>query len=786
MSKSQKARKRAVFISFPIMTAGMFACVGNSQAQQIAQDAVPETVVITGTLFNPDVAPAKASVNTEEPQTVITKSYIEDSIVPTADYVTILAITPSLTGQDISGPGLSDGSVKNTLRGLPDGMFGMTFDGIPFGDTNGPSHHSVSYFPGSAIGAIEVERGPGNAGNLGAGTYGGSINLYSEPLIDNMRAKAQATYGSWNTIQEVLNFQTGSIPELNNTRLLINFDNLDSDGALTDQHIDKKNVLLKIEDEIAPNWVLTVFGNYESLLEKLDDNNGATPAQVATFGKNFALQNTDRSLPTFIDYNWTNKYTDLDYVRLRGDADVFKIDNEAYTYAYVNHTFSPRSILQTITDINNHTAEGLGTIVNGVKQPADVPGYEKLNEYRVWGDTFRVNTDYDFGWLTGQVRAGVWLEAAATERVHNDYDITLCNQQGINPWKAIATTCEDSSLFPKSAKLLTPAQTGQANLNYAGYSEFVEHSGWDQEEPFVEVDIMPIPELTITPGYKWVNWVHRENAPLTPKLLAPLNTHFTTERSLPFLEANYKIMPNWSVYAQYAQGIYVPDISSFEVKNTVSEFPKAETTTNYQVGSVYYADNFTIDGDFYYIPINNNIVSVPCQQVGGVIGDTCFVNTGQALYKGVEGETTYAFTNGVMGGLLNGLVVFANGSINSGKSNGLYVKQASTWTAASGLIYKMAPWKFSLIAKGVGPQYSDNSDIQFYKVHAYSNLDTSISYALGWFEVSVSVNNVLGTRSILAITENDPTPPLPRLSSTDQYYFQPARSVFITLKAVVQ
>ena len=30
-----------------------------------------------------------------------------------------------MTGMDINGPGLSDGGVKNTLRGLPDGNFGM-------------------------------------------------------------------------------------------------------------------------------------------------------------------------------------------------------------------------------------------------------------------------------------------------------------------------------------------------------------------------------------------------------------------------------------------------------------------------------------------------------------------------------------------------------------------------------------------------------------------------------------------------------------------------------------
>ena len=59
--------------------------------------------------------------------------------------MTILSIDPSMTGGDPNGPGLSDGGAKNTLRGLPDGT--AQYDDIPFGDTNGPTHHNISYFP---------------------------------------------------------------------------------------------------------------------------------------------------------------------------------------------------------------------------------------------------------------------------------------------------------------------------------------------------------------------------------------------------------------------------------------------------------------------------------------------------------------------------------------------------------------------------------------------------------------------------------------------------------------
>src|SRR5215469_13942420 len=190
---------------------------GPALAQQIAVNDPTtgqplETVVVTGTAqFNTDAAPAKASLSTMEPETIINKSYIDNYVAPQADYVTILAIVPSMTGGDPNGPGLSDGGAKNTLRGLPDGSFNMTYDGIPFGDTNGPTHHNISYFPSSTIGSIDVDRGPGNAGNLGSNTYGGTIKLFSEGLGDDFHAKAQGSYGSFNTAVGVLNVQSGDI-----------------------------------------------------------------------------------------------------------------------------------------------------------------------------------------------------------------------------------------------------------------------------------------------------------------------------------------------------------------------------------------------------------------------------------------------------------------------------------------------------------------------------------------------------------------------------------------------
>ncbi len=271
--------------------------------------------------------------------------------------------------------------------------------------------------------------------------------------------------------------------------------------------------------------------------------------------------------------------------------------------------------------------------------------------------------------------------------------------------------------------------------------------------------------------------------------VVPVFASFTTTRDLPFLTANYKIEPSWSVYAQYAQGIYVPDISSFEQKVPSKTFPKAQTSTNYQVGTVYYADNFTLDGDLYYIGVNNNISFQLCNAppLNGPAGFTCAINTGTATYKGVEGEGTYAFD-----GELDGLAAFANASLISGKSGGLWLKQVPMWTAAAGLTYKSGDYKVSLIDKLVGQQYSDNTDSHFYKLGAYHNMDFKGSITLtDNLEVSAGVYNVFNSQYLLAVGIVDKNPIgganvsdiAARGGSQDTYAFQPSRNYQITLRA---
>ncbi|MBL7395922.1 TonB-dependent receptor, partial [Escherichia coli] len=80
---------------------------------------------------------------------------------------------------------------------------------------------------------------------------------------------------------------------------------------------------------------------------------------------------------------------------------------------------------------------------------------------------------------------------------------------------------------------------------------------------FGEFEIRPIDSLAITPGVKYVHFTRGVDALVNQKSRSPIDTSQTWTKTLPFLTANWAAMTNWSFYAQYAQGMYVPDLSSF-------------------------------------------------------------------------------------------------------------------------------------------------------------------------------------------------------------------------------
>jgi hypothetical protein len=135
---------------------------------------------------------------------------------------------------------------------------------------------------------------------------------------------------------------------------------------------------------------------------------------------------------------------------------------------------------------------------------------------------------------------------------------------------------------------------------------------------------------------------------------------------------------------------------------------------------------------------------------------------------------------------LSGLSVFANGALMSSKAQGgLWEPNAPAYTLAGGLIYsqsKQGGWRFSLIDKLVGQQYSDVSDFKLYELAAYNDLSATIGYSFSKFDLSVSADNLLGSRAATLITEGGTTPQPNTATSSDQYFYQAPMSVMMAIR----
>ncbi len=768
-----------------------------------------QEVIVTATKGKAaDAAPVKSSLMATEPEAVITRKFIEESAPRVGDYTTTAILAPSMsTTPNPNGPGATDGA-KISLRGFADGQFNVTYDGIAWGDTNGPSHHSNSFFPSSVIGGVVIDRGPGRASDLGQANFGGSVNLFSLPFEDTLGLRQTATIASYQTYQSVTTVATGPVKQLHDANFVFNFMEYKTKGYLTQSPSDGQNQFIKGFLPLNNKWSITaLFTRNEDEYNQGDASASATVAQTELYGKRFALQNTDPTVGTYAAYNYTRKQTDFEYIRLNGDfGHGLTMEDTVYSYYYANHTLSANSNAGLTVGSPGYTGlAAVTTFANNVptaKYPAagkgytststGVPGYTKRNEYRVIGDILKFHQDTPWGKLT----VGTEYETADTRRERFDYDLGPGLGLGVSDFREKAAVFANAST---AGHCNYPIQASngacEAPLNIA-YSEF---SGWDQWQPFAEFDWKPTDQITITPGVKYVNFKLHVHAPelAVSGSIQPSYVVNTFTKTLPFLTANYRFRSNWSFYAEYAQGFLVPDISSFYVNTPQNNKVVPQESTNYQIGTVLSFGKFTFDGDLYYIDFKHKIQSI----TDLTTNETYTTNSGAATYKGIELQGTYL--------LPYGFSAFGNFSVNQalGKDdpnatlgNGHQLAKAPRGTAAIGLRYeKNGVFRgddaivTNLNTKWIGQQLTNaasNTTRTTGLINSFNETNWTTTYKINRYSVEFQVLNLFDHTDITSLKGKAlqtgtvlPAYTVAQGGSANVFTYQTGRSFQLTFKA---
>ncbi len=724
----------------------------NSDTDQAKARSLDPVLVTAQALKGPQSAPSQGSLVATQPQSIVGADFIQNNDAPAANYTDIIKFTPSVWTVDPNGPGLME-NLGTSIRGFQDGQFNVTLDGIPWGDSNDFTHHSTSYFMSQDLSNVVVDRGPGNAATVGDATFGGTIYMQSADPAKTMGLTTLLSFGSFNTQLYGVRADTGELSEWGGTRAFLSVKQLSSDGYLTGAPLNRTNTFLKIIQPVNDFTDITLVSNLNKL--KQSPPVGATPAQLAAFGVNYAYNN-DQNSQGYYNYNVDKITTDYEYIGLNSKFNGWTVDNKLYTYAYFHDGWNG----EDVGGVLPNGGLGAGDFPNGtVNGPNNVPGEELTNNYRSVGDILRLSYDLGFG----EAQFGGWFDHQSNLRELTEIDFT--DHQAYNPINTIPV----------------------GGLPEAAYTDRLQHNQLFSREAYGQFIWHVIKDLDVTAGDKYVNFERVIVAPVNQSTGLPLDYSQTWTRNLPSVDAHYKIMDNWSAYAQWSKGFLAPNLNVLYVDDPGRNTLQPQATTNVQVGTTWVGEAFNVSLDAYTINFSNEIAATTV--VVGGIPFKQFENLGAVKYKGVEAEGTYAVGFG--------LSVYANATVNSARLtdqpqaslNQTWVPETPNRTAALGLLYNQGPVQASLIDKYVGVRYGDTGDA--YRLSAYSTADAAVNYvfnqsfmALKNAKVGVTVQNIADRKSVYFLNGyTGGSTPAGYVNGNPLFFTLPGRSFQVNLSA---
>jgi iron complex outermembrane receptor protein len=703
------------------------------------------------------LAPVKSVLDAGSARTEITSNYVSEYTSPVTDFADIIQAAPGTVSYTTNGIG--NGQAKIFFRGFVDDDYTMTWDGVPFNDSNDPSHHSWAYIPAAGIGYVDFDRSPGTASDIGPSNFGGSIHFFSPRLSDQPHIRIQGTYGSWNTYQILGDINSGAFLK-GKAHFWLNSDYQSSDGYQTNSPKQDVAATAKFVYKFSDRTDLTVVGS--NIILDAYNNNDPTRRQLFHHGDNYLYDanrlNADGTYnANFWGFSTYHVPSFFDIITFNHDfGKGWKLDSKSYTYGYSNHQH-----YQNTTD-NDQITDSLLTkkieeAVGGDDQPAGAnydkkpTGVDKLNQYARGGEIAALS--YATKW--GVLRVGNWFE----------YTNTLRYQVYTDP-----ITWVDS--------------------RYISNIKFHEHFYTYAVQPYAEFQLVSIPHWTITAGVKdahyqmdLTQWADGKTvgalgcpAGSTPVSCTNSVKHSQDYNSiLPSFEANYRINKNWSAYGQYGRGSIAPFSSVFDTTGAqVAVTPPPTIANTYQGGTVVKLNRLAFDADAYHIHFTNTY-STYTPSSGANQGFTYYYANPDSNTNGFEAEGNYALTHS--------LSFNANGTFGIAKYEAAAAKAATAtapataatpvaWVASAphdteslGMTYTEKGLDFGIFGKRVGTRWADISNYHqtvaedpFWMSNVFVNYSVRGDSMFAGSKIKLSINNIFDDHSIVSIgAANDGT-----------------------------
>ncbi len=707
-----------------LISLGLVVSMGGTGLAAPAQADDPVEVVTVRSGVGTE-APSGQPAGATEPTSVVGQAALGRTVAPTGNYDDALRLTPSVLDVSPNGPGLGEAQVL-TIRGFTDGQYDVTFDGIPFADSDDFSHHSSAYFSLRDLAEVSVDRGPGDAARIGDATFGGTVALRSIAPSATGTVSPTGSIGGFATRSGGLLLDSGSGGLGGGASGVLDAESVQSDGALEGAAQRRGTLFGKLVVPLAPGTTLTLASNLARTVQ--NEPPGATLAEIVAGGPSVAL-NGDGHSQAYEGYNGSAYRTDLSYAALSAEpADGTTLSDRLYSYGLDRH-------FEQGLDPNGNTANGTAF------GAGNVPGQSGRNGLRAWGDVLRATRRLPDGWTA---EAGIWAERQSNARSLVEIDLT---KGGIaNP------------VLPP-----VPGVPGSTAIDR------LQHETLLTLQPYAQLHWQAWPWLRLDAGLKGA-WFDRDvSAPVMEGTRLPTTIDRGFGAVLPALAAHAGLGSGWSAYAQVARGFLAPPLQLFDVSDPGRAAIAPETTWTVQLGTVWHRDGLAASADVYRIVFGN---AVGVRTIGGEAVD---FSEGQVTYRGLEAEATQA--------LGPGLSLYASGSLNgarqSGGTGGTTGPAPDTpqATLAAGLTVKRREVEASLLDRWTGGSYGDVGGREW--IAPVNQLDLSAGTTLR-IDRSVPVALKAQVFNLLDSRRIDGLAGYTVASATPLFWTQAGRSLFVS------
>ncbi len=615
----------------------------------------------------------------------------------------LVSATPSSVSTSDAGAGIGYTSLR--IRGVDATRINVTANGIPVNDAES---HTVFWVNmpdlASSVKDIQVQRGVGTSTN-GAGAFGASMNLQTVDFASVPYAEISASGGSFRTHKETLRLGTGLLND--HWTFDLRLSNIGTAGYIDRASADLYSFYTQVAYVgDATTARLIAFGGTE---ETYHAWNYASREEMDAYGRRYNscgyMFTDDNGVQHFYD-DQTDNYTQTNFQFL------------------LDHRFNK----QWKANVGLHYTKGDGyyqeyktdrKLIEYGMQPYDVNGEtikrsdlvrKKAMDNHFAGLVFSLN------YTDKKLRATLGGAANRYSGDHFGKVLWVKNYIGnLNPnadYYRNEAQKDDANIYARGEYLITPQLTAYGDVQYRHIRYTVEGT-----------------------NDKYNSW--------TGNGMQGLDLDERFDFFNPKVGLNWQPTKHLRIFASVAQAHKEPTRNNY-TDGYLTEHPRAERLTDYELGATYTADNWHVGANLYWMDYKDQLVLTGELNE---IGEAVSANVPKSYRAGIELQGGFSLPFGLS---WEGNLTLSRNRIRDFKEtiygydddwNDLpaavvdhgdtHIAFSPDIIAGSTLNYTYKGLRTSLHTQIVSEQYMSNADVAAHKLDAYcvSNLDVSYTFS---------------------------------------------------------